>query len=256
MRFDPTIRIRSGACLLAAALASAGISTRGDDTALARLTDSPLRAALVQEYRELVATGDEAAFHRRVMGRFQETTLERLLKSGDPAERRAAVAALGVVGSSDAANAALGRCLGDSDAVTRALAEGSLWSLWFRRGSAAQNEKLVEIRLRLAERDAEAALRLATRLIADAPGFAEAYNQRAIALFSLGRFAESAIDCEETIKRNPVHFGALGGLAQCQIQMGNPEAAMQTLRRIQSLRPFNTEIREAIGALERMNGDR
>ena len=58
---------------------------------------------------------------------------------------------------------------------------------------------------------------MATRLIAIAPAFAEAYNQRAIIYFEQGRYAESARDCRRVLSINPYHFGALAGLFQCQI---------------------------------------
>ena len=48
---------------------------------------------------------------------------------------------------------------------------------------------------------------LVTRLIATAPDFAEAYNQRAIIYFHQGRFADSVKDCESVLARNPYHFG-------------------------------------------------
>ncbi len=91
---------------------------------------------------------------------------------------------------------------------------------------------------------------LANRLITAAPGFAEAYNQRAIIYFRLGRFAESARDCQQVLNRNPYHFGALGGLAQCQLQLNHPSDALKTLRHALKLQPYSDGLRDSIKALE------
>ena len=57
----------------------------------------------------------------------------------------------------------------------------------------------------------EAATNLAARLIARAPKFAEAYNQRAIALFIQRRFEEEREDCRRVLELNPYHIGAVSG---------------------------------------------
>jgi tetratricopeptide (TPR) repeat protein len=91
---------------------------------------------------------------------------------------------------------------------------------------------------------------VATRLIAVAPRFAEAYNQRAIIYFGQGRFAESAQDCERVLSLNPYHFGALSGLAECQLRMNRPDEAIKALRRSSKLQPYNTGLRDTIRVLE------
>ena len=91
---------------------------------------------------------------------------------------------------------------------------------------------------------------LVTRLIAAAPNFAEAYNQRAIIYFHQGRFAESVQDCQRVLSRNPYHFGAISGMAQCQLELKRPHDALKTLRRALKLQPHHTSLRETIRILE------
>ncbi len=91
---------------------------------------------------------------------------------------------------------------------------------------------------------------LATRLIADAPGFAEAYNQRAIIYFEQRRFAESARDCQRVLSVNPYHFGAMSGLAQCQMGLDQPAEALKTLRRALRLQPYSEGLRKSLKFLE------
>jgi tetratricopeptide (TPR) repeat protein len=92
---------------------------------------------------------------------------------------------------------------------------------------------------------------LATRLITEAPGFAEAYNQRAIIYFIQGRYVESAEDCQRVIERNPFHIGAIEGLAQCQLSLNRRRDALKSLRRALKLRPHNSSLRESIHELEK-----
>ena len=40
---------------------------------------------------------------------------------------------------------------------------------------------------------------------------------------------ESLKDCDEVLKRNPKHFGALSGAAQIHLQLGQPELALLEL---------------------------
>src|SRR5262249_11226463 len=115
-------------------------------------------------------------FRRQVLKRYSEGTLQRLLYSVDSRSRRAAVLALGLVGSY-ASNDLVAARLRDDDPQVRELATDALWAIWFRADTEANNKDLQRI-MRL--RDGEKKLNALEALIRKAPGFAEAYNQRAI----------------------------------------------------------------------------
>ncbi len=200
-------------------------------------------------YEQLDRDGDLDTFQVRVEARYSETTLRRLVSSADVRARRGAVSALGLIGDFGS-NDALGSALADEDPAVRQLAVSSLWSIWFRAGSDEQNEKLrliVEFNNRGLPREAQ---RQATRLIAEAPTFAEAYNQRAIASFVLGEFVESAADCKRVLELNPYHFGALGGLGQCYLRLGRPDLALETYRRSLAIQPHDEGLKRLIKTLE------
>jgi tetratricopeptide (TPR) repeat protein len=213
------------------------------------MADPPTRALLVEYYRNAIASEDFLTFQNKILARYTEGTLERLLRSGDTLTRRAATSALGLVGTLQS-NDSLGDALRDDDQVVRAQAEQALWSVWFRARSPDEAQSLAEIRDRIAQQQLREAIELADRLIARAPDLAEAHNQRAIAHFLLGHFAKSAADCRAALERNPVHFGALGGLAQCQIKIGDRHGALESLKRLSKLRPYSPDIRLAIESLE------
>jgi tetratricopeptide (TPR) repeat protein len=206
---------------------------------------------LVDYFQRFLNDRDIEAFRDRVVARYTEGTLCRILADSPVVmARRAAVVSLGLMGSFEQSNAALGRALRDRDGPVRKLAEDALWSVWFRADTPENNRALQEVQLLIRRGQLSSAEALATRLLVVAPNFAEAYNQRAIIYFFQGRFAESAQDCERVLSRNPYHIGAISGLAQCQLQLNRPADALKTLRRASKLQPFSEGLRENIKLLE------
>jgi tetratricopeptide (TPR) repeat protein len=210
----------------------------------------PLTTALLVDYfEEFLESRDVESFRHRVLARYTEGTLARLVISGDEGSRRAAVLALGLVGSFQS-NPVVGRALRDPDPVVRRLAQNALWAIWFRADSPQNNASLERIRVLNERQQLDDAVRAASQLIDRAPQFAEVYNQRAIAFFGMGRYAESAADCRLVIERNPYHIGAFAGLGKCYLEMGRRTDALETFRRAFELQPFNDDLRQTIQVLE------
>jgi tetratricopeptide (TPR) repeat protein len=204
---------------------------------------------LVDYYDAFLRDHDIEAFRTSVTARYNEGTLARAVQSGDIRARRAAVLALGLVGGFDV-NEVVAHALRDPDPAVRSLADNALWAIWFRADTTENNATLEQVRELIQRQRFDQASELATRLIARAPQFAEAYNQRAIAMFIMGQFDESAADCRRVLERNPYHFGALSGLAQCYLRLNLRAEALKTFRRALRLQPFSQVIREAVDALE------
>ncbi len=209
------------------------------------------RAALLERlYQNYVVQQDSAAFIREVSRHYTVGTIERLTVAPRRELRRAAVLALGFLGDYRS-NAVMGRALSDEDRAVRVAAEAGIVSLWCRDGNEQQRQALaIVIRLNTA-RHFEEALRGAAELIAQAAWFAEAWNQRAIAHYSLGRFAESIHDCQQALEINPYHFGAAAGMGQCHVQLGEYQTALECFRRALRLNPSLEGVRANIAHLER-----
>lgn len=204
---------------------------------------------LVDYYEAFLRDQDIEAFRRNVSTRYNEGTLARLLQAGEVQARRASVLALGLYGGFGS-NAAVARGLRDSDPTVRTLADNALWAIWFRADSFENNEALERIRSLVNRRRLDDAINEADKLIARAPGFAEAYNQRAIAHYFLGQFVESVEDCKLVLERNPYHTGALSGMGQGLLQLGRRDEAIRTFRRALRIQPYNTGLRQTIADLE------
>ncbi len=204
---------------------------------------------LVQFYESYLKDQDVDTFRQNVWTRYTEGTLARLVDAPDPQARRSAIFALGLSGTY-AVNAPVAKALRDPDPTVRRIADMALWAIWFRADTPENNATLEQVRELINKQRLEDAIALATRLIERSPQFAEAYNQRAIAEFFLGRFKESAQDCRKVVERNPYHTGALSGLANCQIRLDKRESALETLRRAAKIQPYSADIRQLILAIE------
>ncbi len=210
-----------------------------------------LAPLLVDYFHTFLQDHDLEAFRVKVWARYSEGTLSRVVAMGDVQARRAAVFALGLEGSFDA-NAAVARALKDPDLTVRGLAEQSLWSIWRKADSPENNAELDAIAALIAEQRYDAAIDRADRLIARAPRFAEAYNQKAIAEFCLGRFDASIQSCRQVLERNEFHLGALAGMGQCQLRLGRIDQAIAAYRRALKIQPYHEGNRDLIERLERM----
>jgi tetratricopeptide (TPR) repeat protein len=204
---------------------------------------------LVTFYDTFLRERNLGNFRVQVQARYTEGTLARLAEAGDTQTRRAAVFALGLVGSFQT-NPAVARALRDDDPTVRNLAENALWAIWFRADSDENNAALEQVSLLIGQQEYRKAALAATRLIEATPRFAEAYNQRAIAEYHLGQYQASADDCQRVLERNPYHLGALAGLAKCLLRLDRRDEAIAALRRSSRLQPHNGELKNVISALE------
>lgn len=190
-------------------------------------------------------------FKQRTAARYSEGTLLRLVENGDNLSRRAALFALGLLGTMNAC-AGIAARLHDEERQTAQMAADTLWTIWFRGDRPANNQELQRL-ARLRQRDK--ALAGLNALIARAPEFAEAYNQRAILYFRLKKLECAIADCEKTLELNPYHFGAQAGLGQCYLQMRKHRAALKAFRAALRLNPHMNGVAETIRALENALGE-
>jgi len=173
------------------------------------------------------------------------------LGSRDVTARRQAAAWLGDVGTMADAAALLG-ALRDPDEVVRALAEHSVWQVWGRSGDADVDALFQTGLEHMNRRDAQAAIDTFTDVIRRKPEFAEGWNKRATVYFLVGEYARSLADCDEVMKRNPSHFGALAGYGQIYLQLDQPERALQYFERALDVNPNLSGVEAAARQLRRL----
>ena len=194
-------------------------------------------------------------FKRAITARYNEATLQRLLRWQGPEVRQAAVLALGLVGTIKM-NPNLAACLHDDDPTVRRLAGEALWSIWFRADTPENNAELQRVMLlRLDEVGVEVIRAEFDALLRKAPRFAEVYNQRGIFHFRCGIYARAAADCDRALRLNPCHFGAASGLGQCFMKQKKLRAALRGFRRALRINPNLDGVRQTITSIERALGE-
>lgn len=201
-------------------------------------------------YYEYLVDEQSAKFVQEVSRRYSIGTLERMAEFGPRPARRAATLALGFL-ADFGSNGVFGRRLNDPDRCVRMLADNGIRDIWCRDGSVSQQQQLqIIIRLNVAGQH-EQAICAASRLQAQTPWFAEAWNQRAIAHFHQGALSPAARDCRQALELNPYHFEAAVGMAQCYLELADGYAALDAFRRALKLNPGLEGVRAQVTLLER-----
>ena len=180
----------------------------------------------------------------------RERALAALAMRDDVKARRQGAETLGEFGVMTDVPA-LTAALRDPDAEVRALAEGSLWLVWSRSGDTAVDQRFLRGVEQMQQQELEDAIETFTDIIARKPEFAEGWNKRATAYYLAGELDRSLADCDEVMKRNPAHFGALSGYGLIYLQLGEPGRALGYFERALAVNPNLAGIAEAVMAIKR-----
>jgi tetratricopeptide (TPR) repeat protein len=120
---------------------------------------------------------------------------------------------------------------------------------WARSGSDTADLLMTRAQTALRDKQTELAIELLDRVISLEPDWAEAWNQRANALFIAGDPIRSMLDIGETLKREPRHYGAMIGLGSILRQQGDDKHAMVAYRRALAIYPQLEAIKSAVESL-------
>ena len=181
----------------------------------------------------------------------REQALAALAKRDDVEARRQAAEALGETGVM-ADVPVLTQALRDQDPDVRTLAEHSLWLVWSRSGDPEIDRIFVRGVEEMQRGDLAEAVGTFTEIIKRRPDFAEAWNKRATAYYLAGEFEKSLADCDEVMRRNPVHFGALSGYGLIYLRLGTPEEALLYFERALDVNPNLAGIEQAVQAIKQL----
>jgi tetratricopeptide (TPR) repeat protein len=171
--------------------------------------------------------------------------------AADLAARRSGVEALAEHGTmADLPH--LAKTLRDRDPVVRALAERAMWQVWSRSGDDDVDRLFAVGVEQMTQRQGDAAVETFTRIITRKPDFAEGWNKRATVYYLLGEYEKSLADCDEVVKRNPYHFGALSGYGMIYMQLDQPGRALDYFERALAVNPNLGSVEETVEMLRRL----
>jgi len=127
--------------------------------------------------------------------------------------------------------------LRDDSPFVRGFAEQGLWLLWSRSGDAELDRLMASgVEQMQAGRYRESAATF-SEVIRRRPEFAEGWNKRATVHYLAGDYRRSLADCDEVMKRNAQHFGALSGYGQIYFQLEQYDKAIEYWRRALEVNP-------------------
>jgi tetratricopeptide (TPR) repeat protein len=127
--------------------------------------------------------------------------------------------------------------LRDDSALVRSYAEQGLWLLWTRSGDAQVDVLMARGAEQMQAGSFADAVATLTEVVRRKPDFAEGWNRRATVHYLAGDYHRSIADCDEVLKRNPLHFGALSGLGQIYARLEQYEKALEWFRRALEVNP-------------------
>jgi tetratricopeptide (TPR) repeat protein len=175
--------------------------------------------------------------------------LEALADTGDVDHRRLGVLALAETGLM-ADLPRLAAALRDDDGLVRAFAERAMWQIWSRSGDQDIDRLFAVGVEQLSARQGELAVKTFTEVVRRRPEFAEGWNKRATVYYLMGEYQKSLADCDEVMKRNPYHFGALSGYGMIYLQLDQPARALDYFQRALQVNPNLQSVHDTVEMLK------
>ncbi len=109
--------------------------------------------------------------------------------------------------------------------------ESQIWFHWFDTGSEEMDRMLLAGDRALSTGRFNQSYAILNGVIEHRPDLSEGWNRRATLRYLMGDYEGSIADIDETLKREPRHFGALSGLGLCHGALGNEEEALAAFER-------------------------
>jgi tetratricopeptide (TPR) repeat protein len=136
------------------------------------------------------------------------------------------------------------------DATTAATIEQAIWARWADSGSPTVNILLERAAAAETAGDAELAGRFLDQASDLAPDYAETWNRRANLAYRADDYRGAIAAIQETLKREPRHFGALAGLGLIYEELGQPRAALEAFRAALAIHPYYETALQGVRRLE------
>jgi tetratricopeptide (TPR) repeat protein len=188
-------------------------------------------------------------------GQTREEALAALADRRDADSRRRGVLALGEIGLM-ADVPPLAAALRDDDPLVRAFAERAMWQVWSRSGDPAVDRLFAIGVEQMGAEEGDLAVATFTEIVRRRPEFAEGWNKRATVHYLRGDYQKSLADCDEVMKRNPYHFGALSGYGMIYLQLDQPAKALDYFQRALQVNPNLESIRQTVEMLKALLSQR
>jgi len=185
----------------------------------------------------------------------RDAALADLGNQGSVEARRRGAEGLGQTGAMEDL-VLLAKALRDVDPQVRVEAERAMWQVWSRSGDA-EADRLLSVGVQQMNAGApEAAIDTFSRVIRLRPEFAEGWNKRATVYYLVGEYQKSLSDCDEVMKRNRFHFGALSGYGMIYLQLGRLDKSLTYFEQALQINPNLESVEETAEMIRRLLKER
>jgi tetratricopeptide (TPR) repeat protein len=195
-----------------------------------------------------------ASFAQSSADEYRGEALEGL--ASDNAERRVEAVIWFAAHGKPADAEMLVQRLTDESPRVRAAAEQGLWVLWSRSGDKAVDALMAKGEQEVETGRLKQAIATYSEVIRRKPDFAEGWNKRATVEFLMGDLRQSLADCNEVLKRNRYHFGALAGYGQIYFQLEQYGKAIEYWKRALRVNPNMDGVEKSIKGTEELLDER
>jgi tetratricopeptide (TPR) repeat protein len=142
--------------------------------------------------------------------------------------------------------------LRDEKENVRNMAEQAIWRIWSRSGHIGIDAMFTRGLREMHEGNLKRAISTFSEIVRLKPEFTEAWNKRAQLYFMVRQYDKSRLDCEEVLKRNPNHFGALTGVGQVYLEQEQLEKALEYFQRAVNVNPNLVVVVNTMNKVERL----
>jgi tetratricopeptide (TPR) repeat protein len=140
------------------------------------------------------------------------------------------------------------------DPEVASTAEAFLWRCWCQSGNSDADRVFRAGVDAMQKGDLQRADDLFSRLIDILPEFAEGWNKRATVRYAMKQFGPSIADCQQTLARNPNHFGAASGQGLCHLSLRQFREAAMCFRRALDIHPHLSAARHNLAFAQEQGG--
>jgi len=130
--------------------------------------------------------------------------------------------------------------------ITASQMERKIWAIWRQAPNDTAFQIMRRAQTAMDKRDFKSSIRLLDKLVAHAPKFAEAWNQRAIALYLVADYDASLRDINQTLALEPRHFGAMAGRGQVYLHLNEHELALNAFQAALEWNPWMANVRSYV----------
>lgn len=125
----------------------------------------------------------------------------------------------------------------------------SIQQIWLQSYSDTANLLMQRATASLQEGQFPVALSLYDKLIELEPGWAEAWNQRAVTRFLTGDTDGAMADIGQVVKLEPRHFGALAGMGMILQGAGLDKGALEVFNKVLVIYPLDPDVQKLVEKL-------